>query len=188
MRPKSLPKSLLVTALCGIVLAGFGARSVAASDDAETRFLVMTDLFWQSCAPDIDGNADLAAPAVGGTGQVDPVPVDPYDPVPLGATEQCVAERHARRVSNAFQGTDLTGYEAMQEKLTSLRYPAARIHRMPDHLGEPRARLDLRVGSDHIALQVTGTSFGVMVEVFGASEGVSVTDVLLQPQLDEPTS
>lgn len=35
---------------------------------------------------------------------------------------------------------------------------------------------------------MTGTYLGVMVETFGASKGVSVTEVLLEPQLDEPTS
>lgn len=108
--------------------------------------------------------------------------------MPLDVTEQCVADRNALRISKAFSGKDTTTYEAVQEKLTSLRYPAARIHRMPDHGGAPRARLDLRLGDDRAALEVTGTYLGVMVETFGASKGVSATEVLLEPQVDEPTS
>jgi hypothetical protein len=195
-----LPKSLLVAALGGaMVLGGLGAQSAtaaqtstvgvaAASDDAEARFFEMQELFWQVCAPDVEDSGELAAPSATGTTSVDPVPTDPYDPVPLDATEQCVADRHARRIAKAFSGTGTTGYEAMQEKLTSLRYPAARIHRMPDRLGEPRARLDLRVGDDRIALEVTGTYLGVLVQTFGASKGVSVTEVLVKPPVDLPTS
>ncbi|UUU31632.1 hypothetical protein JIX56_17900 [Streptomyces sp. CA-210063] len=198
-----LPKSLLAAALGGaVVLGGLGAQSAtaaqtstvgvaAASDDAEFRFFEMQDLFWQICAPDVEDSGELAAPSATETTSVDPidpVPTDPYDPVPLDATEQCVADRNALRISKAFSGMDTTTYEAVQAKLTSLRYPAARIHRMPDQGGAPRARLDLRLGDDRAALEVTGTYLGVMVETFGASKGVSVTEVLLEPQLDEPTS
>ncbi|MEU8653728.1 hypothetical protein [Streptomyces sp. NPDC048737] len=195
-----LPKPLLLAALGGaVVLGGLGAQSAmaaqtstvgvaAASDDAEARFFEMQELFWQFCAPDVEDSGELAAPSATETTSVDPVPADPYDPVPLDATEQCVADRNALRISKAFSGMDTTTYEAVQEKLTSLRYPAARIHRMPDQGGAPRARLDLRLGDDHAALEVTGTYLGVMVETFGASKGVGVTEVLLKPQLDEPTS
>ncbi|MDT0573487.1 hypothetical protein RM704_39625 [Streptomyces sp. DSM 3412] len=200
MRPHLLPKSLLVTVLGGALLTGLGAPSAMAaapasatavaamSDDAaEARFFEMNDLFWQSCAPDV---SDSDGPALPPGDPIDPLPVDPYDPVRLDPTEQCVADRHARRVSKAFSGTDVTDHAALLTKLTGLKYPAARIHRVPDHLGEPRVRLDLRMGGDHVALQVTGTGLGVTTETFGASEGVSVTDVRLEPrpQPDEPTS
>ncbi|MDH6622731.1 hypothetical protein M2271_000518 [Streptomyces sp. LBL] len=59
---------------------------------------------------------------------------------------------------------------------------------MPDFSGEPVARLDLRVGAERLALQVTGVNNGVMVEAFGAPEGVSVTEVRLKPRLDRPTT
>lgn len=83
---------------------------------------------------------------------------------------------------------DTATYGEMRDKLTSLKYPAARIHRMPDFSGEPVARLDVRVGAERLALEVTGINNGVMVEAFGAPEGVSVTEVRLEPQLDPPTS
>lgn len=44
------------------------------------------------------------------------------------------------------------------------------------------------MGAEHVALEVTDIDNGVMVEAFGAPEGVSVTDVRLEPQLDAPTS
>lgn len=147
-----LPKSLLAAALgSAAVLGGLAAPSAtaaqtstvgvaAASDDAEARFFELQDLFWQVCAPDVEAGGELAASSATETtpvDPVDPVPTDPYDPVPLDVTEQCVADRNALRISKAFSGKDTTTYEAVQEKLTSLRYPAARIHRMPDHGARP---------------------------------------------------
>ncbi|WP_369171943.1 hypothetical protein AB5J49_29885 [Streptomyces sp. R28] len=76
----------------------------------------------------------------------------------------------------------------MRDRLASLKYPAARVHRMPDFSGEPVARLDLRVGAEHLALEVTDIDSGVLVRSFGAPLGVSVTEVRLKPQLDTPTS
>ncbi|MER5755929.1 hypothetical protein [Streptomyces sp. NPDC002088] len=206
MRSIFLPKSLLAAALGGVVvLAGFGAQnasadqssavSVAAAsdDDAEMRFLELANLISQSCAPDVSsGIDDVASASTADTTAAEPTPDSTMpilvDEVPLTTEAQCAAERHARRISRAFSGTDTATYEEMQEKLTSLRYPAARIYRMPDFSAEPVARLDLRVGADHLALEVTGTYLGVMVEAFGAPEGVGVTEVRLKPQLDAPTS
>ncbi|MFE9092831.1 hypothetical protein [Streptomyces sp. NPDC007264] len=206
MRSNFLPKSLLVAVLGGVVvLGGFGAQSATADqtsavgvaavsgDDAETRFLELEDLILQSCAPDVFSSAgDVAAPSAAGTAATEPPPDSTLpvlvDEVPLTAEEECAAERHALRIGRAFSGTDTATYEEMQQKLVSLRYPAARIHRMPDFSGEPVARIDLRVGSDHLAVEVTGTYLGVMVEAFGAPEGVSVTEVRLEPQLDPPTA
>ncbi|MGW3661400.1 hypothetical protein ACWD6R_39860 [Streptomyces sp. NPDC005151] len=205
MRSIFLPKSLLAAALGGIVvLTGFGAQnatadqtstvSVAAAsdDDAEMRFLELADLISQSCAPDVSSTDDVASASTADTTAAEPTPDSTMpilvDEVPLTAEEECAAQRHALRISRAFSGTDTATYEEMQKKLTSLHYPAARIYRMPDFSGEPVARLDLRVGADHLALEVTGTYLGVMVEAFGAPEGVSVTEVRLEPQLDAPTS
>jgi hypothetical protein len=197
MRSIIFPKSLLAAALGGVVvLAGLGAQSAAAAqtstvstvaandDDAEARFLEMADLISQSCALAVsDGVDDVASASV-----ADNVADTVVDPVPLTATEECAAQRHQLRISKAFSGTDTATYEELQAKLTSLKYPAARIHRMPDFSGEPVARLDLRVGAEHLALEVTDINNGVMVEAFGAPEGVSVTEVRLEPLLDEPTS
>ncbi|WP_329111951.1 hypothetical protein [Streptomyces sp. NBC_01353] len=206
MRSTFLSKSLLVAALGGVVvLAGFGAQNatadqtslvgaVAASDDdAEARFLEMADLISQSCAPDVSSGLDgVASDPMANTTAAEPTPDSTLpvlvDPVPLTSTERCVAQRHQLRINRAFSGTDTATYEEMRNKLTSLNYPAARIHRMPDFSGEPVARLDLRVGAEHVALEVTDIDNGVMVEAFGAPEGVSVTDVRLEPQLDAPTS
>ncbi|MER5775484.1 hypothetical protein ABT144_14535 [Streptomyces sp. NPDC002039] len=78
----------------------------------------------------------------------------------------------------------------MRGSLIRLGYPAARIHRMPDHAGAPRARLDLRALGSRLALEVTGTGAGVITEAFGApeDESVHVLDVEHKPNLDSPTS
>ena len=207
MRSILLPKSLLAAALGGaVVLAGFGAQSAAATDqassfgtvaasddDSEARFLEMTDLISQSCAPDVlSGVDDVASPSVADTTTAEPT-LDPtlpvlVDPVPLTEAEDCAAQKHQLRISRAFSGTDTVTYEELRDKLTSLNYPAARIHRMPDFSGEPVARLDLRVGAELLALEVTDINNGVLVEAFGAPEGVSVTEVRLKPPLDRPLS
>ena len=212
MRSIFLPKSLLAAALGGVVvLAGFGVQQhataatagqpsmvsvAAASDDgdAETRFLELADLIYQSCAPDVSGGGDdLAAPtSTADTTAAEPAPDSTMpvlvDEVPLTVEEECVAGKHAQRISSAFSGTDTATYQEIGAKLTSLGYPTARIHRMPDFSGEPVTRLDLRVGADHVALEVTGAYQGVMVEAFGAPEGVSVTEVRLERELAEPTA
>lgn len=212
MRSTLLPKSLLVAALSGIVvLAGLGAQhataaqtsvvgavgavgvAAASDEDAEARFLEMADLIWQGCAPDLSETPDgVASSAVADTYTVESAPdsVQPVvvDPVPLDSTEECVARRHQLRIGQAFSGTntgtDTGTYEGLRTKLIGLKYPAARIHRMPDFNGEPVARLDLRVGADHLALEVTDIGNSVMIEAFGAPEGVSVTEVRLERLLD----
>jgi len=91
-------------------------------------------------------------------------------------------------ITKAFSGKETATYEQMRDRLTTLKYPGARIYRMPNFAGEPVARLDVRVGADHLALEVTDIGHGVMVRAFGAPQDVSVTDVRLKPQLDRPTS
>lgn len=183
MRTKLLPKSLAAgaaAATLGVVVAlgGLGAQNATAAqtsttDDAEARFLELASLIAQGCAPDESGLGTAAAAA---------------DPVPLDPAEQCAGERHQLRVGKAFLGTDTATYEALRDKLTTLRYPAARIHRMPDLTDDPVARLDLRVGAGHLALQVTDVDRGVIVQVFGVPDGVAVTDVRLAPPVDRPTT
>ncbi|MCX5405702.1 hypothetical protein OHA37_17635 [Streptomyces sp. NBC_00335] len=206
MRTTLLPKSLLVAALSGVVvLAGLGAQNataaptsvpgaVAASDqDAEVRFLELADLIGQSCAPDLSLTVDAVASSAeaGTTTAVEPAPDSvqpvPVDAVPLDATEECVAQRHQTRISRAFSGTNTGTYEELRNKLIGLQYPAARIHRMPDFNGEPVVRIDLRVGADHPALEVTDIGNSVMIEAFGAPDGVSVTEVRLERLLDAPS-
>ncbi|WP_233414771.1 hypothetical protein [Streptomyces sp. N35] len=188
MRSTRFPKkSLAAAALGGILLTGLGAAhataapapvtgTAVATDPAETRFLELADLIAQSCS--------LAFPtATAGVATTASVA-----PVPLTAQEQCAAQRHQSRISRAFSGTGSPSYEALRDKLKTLRYPAARIHRMPDFSGEPVVRIDLRVGADHLAVQVTDIGNGVMVEAFGAPDGVSVTAVRVERQVDWPTS
>lgn len=107
----------------------------------------------------------------------------PVKEVQLTGVEKCGGREHAQRVSEAFKNTKTSGYEAIHTKLTDLDYPASRIHRMPDHAGAHRARLDLRLMGGHLALEITGTSGGVTVEAFGApeTEDVEVTDVKRRP-------
>ncbi|MEV4947825.1 hypothetical protein [Streptomyces sp. NPDC053755] len=206
MRSIFLPKSLLAAALGGfVVLTGFGAQNataaqtsavsavVASDDEAEVRFLEMADLIWQGCAPDVSDNFDGVASAfVADTTTAEPTPDSTLpvlvDAVPLDPTEECIAERHQLRISNAFSKTDTATYEELRNKLATLNYPAARIHRMPDFHGEPVARLDLRVGAERLALELTDIGYGVMVEAFGAPDGVSVTEVRLERPLDAPSS
>ncbi|WP_405910920.1 hypothetical protein OG742_46675 [Streptomyces sp. NBC_00828] len=208
MRSIFLPKSMLAAALGGaVVLVGFGAQNATADqtsvsivattsdDDAETRFLEMADLISQICAPDVSSSVDAvasASAAVADTTAAEPTPDSTLpvlvDPVALTVAEECAAQRHQLRISRAFSGIDTATYAEMRDKLTSLKYPAARIHRMPDFSGEPVARLDLRVGAEHLALEVTDINNGVMVEAFGVPEGVSVTEVRLERQVDPPTS
>lgn len=206
MRSFFLPKPLLAAALGGVVvLAGFGAQNatadqtskvttVAASyDDAEARFLEMASLLSQNCDPDVSsGVDDVTSTSLAGTTAAQPTPdtTQPIlvDPVPLTSSEVCAAQKHQLRISGAFLRTDTATYEEMRNKLTSLNYPAARIHRMPDFSGQPVARIDLRVGAEHLALEVTDLNAGLMVRAFGAPQDVSVTEVRLRLQLDWPTS
>ncbi|MEV6171640.1 hypothetical protein AB0L99_25885 [Streptomyces sp. NPDC051954] len=207
MRSILLPKPLLATALGGVVvLAGFGAQNATAEqtsvvstvattgdDDAEARFFEMMDIFWQSCSPRAFSGVDAVVSAsVADTAAAAPTPdtTQPIlvDPVPLTVTEECVAQRLQLRINRAFSGTDTATYEEMRDKLTSLRYPAARIHRMRDFAGQPVARVDVRLGAGHLALQVTDVNIGVMVEAFGAPEYVSVTEVRLKPLVAWPTT
>ncbi|WP_336317584.1 hypothetical protein [Streptomyces lavendofoliae] len=127
--------------------------------------------------------SDAPEPPSPATGSAKPKqPVE----VPLPDTEKCYGDWHADRVVEAFKNTKATGYDAMRTKLTALDHPAARVHRMPDHRGQSRVRVDLRFMGGHAALEVTGTDSGVIVEVFGApeTEDVKLTDVKRKPRLD----
>ncbi|MFJ8645933.1 SPOR domain-containing protein [Streptomyces sp. NPDC093546] len=125
--------------------------------------------------------SDAPEPPSPAPGARKPAPVE----VPLTEVEQCFADQHADRVGKAFN-TRTTDYDAMRTKLIALDYPASRVHRMPDHGGAPRVRVDLRFMGGHEALEVTGTGSGVIVETFGApeTEDVKLTDVKRKPRLD----
>ncbi|MCP3755653.1 hypothetical protein [Streptomyces sp. TBY4] len=109
---------------------------------------------------------------------------DRTEEVALNAAEECFGSEEARRITEAFENTKTADYQAMQRKLTELDYPAAYIHRMPDHAGAPRARIDMRMMGSRLAMEVTGTDTGVTAEAFGATEeeGVDVTTVKRKPK------
>ncbi|MFJ7990052.1 hypothetical protein [Streptomyces sp. NPDC096351] len=216
MRSNLLPKSLITAAVGSVLLVAFGAQGASAAakapvpaakpvasartpavyaapravtvppriSEAEARFLEFADLIAQSCEPRVlrAGGRVAAAPTPDTT-----MPVL-VDPLPLHPTEQCAAQRHQPRIGKAFSGTETGTYARMRDRLTLLRYPEARIHRMPNFGGRPVVRLDLRVGSGNLALEVTDIGNGVMVRAFGAPEHVSVTEVRLKQEVDWPTS
>ncbi|MDO0914523.1 hypothetical protein QQM39_27935 [Streptomyces sp. DT2A-34] len=166
-----------------------------------------------SGAPDPESlpDAPTGAPAYGpgqtppGTPNADgdiPVPVEDaassapesstpgvVDEVPLTGIEVCSGAKHTERITQAFGKKGPATYQKLVRKLRSAGYPAERIHRMADHGGAPRARLDLRVADSHLALEVTGTARSVIVESFGAPSGeaVSVLEVRRKPNLDAPS-
>ncbi|WP_031477734.1 hypothetical protein [Streptomyces bicolor] len=86
----------------------------------------------------------MASVSVADTTAAEPTPDSTLpvlvDPVPLTATEECAAERHQLRISRAFSGLDTATYEEMRDKLASLNYPVARVHRMPDFSGDQQRR------------------------------------------------
>ncbi|WP_328907503.1 hypothetical protein OG230_33465 [Streptomyces sp. NBC_00234] len=114
----------------------------------------------------------------------------PVQEVPLTGVDKCSGREHAQRISTAFKGAKAVGYRELHQKLTGLDYPASRIHRMANHAGDPRVRLDLRFMGSQLALEITCTNGGVVVEAFGASEEerVRVTEVKRKSVLDAPTS
>ncbi|MFE1894868.1 hypothetical protein [Streptomyces yangpuensis] len=132
----------------------------------------------------LDDPAPASQPAAGATGS------GPAGEVPLTGVEKCVGGEHVKRVADAFRNTKAAGYEALRKQLTDLDYPASRIHRMPDHAGAPRIRVDLRTMGGRVALEVTGTGSGVVAEAFGApeTEDVKVTDVRRGAGPDAPAS
>jgi hypothetical protein len=101
-----------------------------------------------------------------------------------------MGEAHTKRITEAFKNADTSNYTQLTDKLTSLGYPAARIHQMPDQSGSPRARLDLRIMGSRLALEITATASTAVAEAFGApeSEGIDITQVKWKPALDAPTS
>lgn len=136
--------------------------------------------------PNADGELSLTLPE--GSAPPKPAPdstrPSPKEELPLTAGEECVGGEHAKRIGEAFKNTKTADHAAMQKKLTDLDYTAAHVHRMPDHAGAPRVRIDLRMMGSRLALEVTGTSSGVTVEAFGAFEGedVNVAEVKRKPK------
>jgi hypothetical protein len=196
MRSNPLRKSLLVAALGGagvLSCIGLGSAAAATAGDAETRFVELATSIRDYCTPVRPSGGVIDRPAatssVSPSGNLDSAQPVSVDPVPLNAVERCAGQQHQRRVHDGFwQAGANRSYEALHAKLTELGYPAPRIHRMPDFSGSPRARIDLRVlGGDHLAVQVTGTYLGAMIETFGTPEGVDVTEVRLKPIIDRPS-
>ncbi|MEU3689657.1 hypothetical protein [Streptomyces narbonensis] len=114
----------------------------------------------------------------------------PVEEVPLTAIDKCAGDAHAQRIHEAFDGAGPADQPALRKKLTALDYPPSRIHRMPDHGGSPRARIDLRFMGNNLVLEVTGTGSGVLVEPFGVPEtmDVDVAKVKRKPGADDATA
>ncbi|MFI7358200.1 hypothetical protein ACIBTP_30295 [Streptomyces avidinii] len=74
--------------------------------------------------------------------------------VPLTGAERCVADRHARRITEALRKAAPADHEALRTALAGLDYPAARIHRLP---GGDSTRVDLRLMGGLAVLEITGT-------------------------------
>ncbi|MFD7961285.1 hypothetical protein ACFV5J_10835 [Streptomyces zaomyceticus] len=159
-------------------------RVVRGVREAEARFLELADLIAQSCEPNVPSAVGrvTSAPTPDST-----LPVL-VDPVPLNLAEGCAAQRHQARISRAFSGKETGTYEQLRDRLAILKYPGARIYRMPNFSGRPVVRVDLRVGAGHLALEVTDLGGCVMVEAFGAPQDVRVTEVRLKRELALPTS
>jgi hypothetical protein len=100
--------------------------------------------------------------------------------VALNGIETCSGGEHVKLISNAFKGTGAASYQQMADKLTALGYPAARIYKMPEHSGSPRARLDLRTMGSRLGLEVTATGSGVVAEAFGVPEREDVNIIQVQ--------
>ncbi|MEV6212784.1 hypothetical protein [Kitasatospora sp. NPDC051914] len=139
--------------------------------------------------PNADGDIPVPLPSDAPEPDSGPAGPKPVEEVPLTAVDECGAGEHAKRIREAFGSTRATGFEAMRDRLTGLDYPASRIHRMPDAAGALRVRVDLRFMGNNLALEVTGTSSGVIVEPFGASEreDVQVTEVQRTARPNTPT-
>ncbi|MFJ4873994.1 hypothetical protein ACIP93_02050 [Streptomyces sp. NPDC088745] len=105
------------------------------------------------------------------------------DEIPLRAVEKCEGDFHRQRITKAFRTSpppEPASHPALHRVLTSLDYLPSGIHRMPDHGGSPRVRIDLRFMGGNLVLEVTAAPDGVRVDPFGASEQeeLKVTDVL----------
>ncbi|MDV5146184.1 hypothetical protein R1T08_18745 [Streptomyces sp. SBC-4] len=192
---------------------------LATHPDPEMRFLALFSRVLDGCVPGglpeppADPAADDATPPQNlpaGTKPEEPgdlsVPLDapeppsspeqaptrsgPVEEVPLTVTDKCAGDAHAQRIREAFDGAGPADQPALRKKLTALDYPPSRIHRMPDHGGSPRARIDLRFMGNNLILEVTGTDRGVLVESFGAPEtmDVDVAKVKRKPGADDATA
>ncbi|MFZ4297598.1 hypothetical protein ACOZE3_06685 [Streptomyces cinereoruber] len=170
---------------------------LATHPDPEARYLAVSTRILDDCDPTTpveptpegtipprrslpeDGPVPLEAPEPPSDPEPAPTRTGPVEEVPLDPLDKCAGDAHAERILTAFDGTGPADHAALRQKLTSLDYPPSRIHRMPDHDGSPRARLDLRFMGNNLALEITGTRDRVSVEPFGApeTEDVRITEV-----------
>lgn len=138
-----------------------------------------------------DANGDIPIP-VDESGEMPDRPMrsGPPQEVELGEIEKCAAAKHAEHLTTGAAGEPHTTYSKLQHTIIAAGYPTDRIHKMPDLGGDPRARVDLRFMGSGIAVEVIGTTTGVIAEPFGApeDENVSVTEVRRKPNLDAPFS
>ncbi|MFI9746868.1 hypothetical protein [Streptomyces sp. NPDC052494] len=122
----------------------------------------------------------------------EPTYAGPPEEVPLTGIDKCIGDAHAERIRKAFGDTPPADYAELKKKLAALNYLPESVHRMPDHGGEPRARVDLGELTLNVrmVLDVTATTRGVAVDAFGASveQDVDITEVKRKPAADAPTT
>lgn len=120
----------------------------------------------------------------------EPTNAGPAEEVPLTGIDKCIGDAHAERIRKAFGDTPPADYAELKKELAALNYLPESVHRMPDHGGEPRARIDLGELSLNVrmVLDVTATTRGVTADAFGASleQDVDITKVKRKPALDAP--
>ncbi|MFF5786452.1 hypothetical protein ACFY8P_15985 [Streptomyces sp. NPDC012693] len=157
--------------------------------DPEVRALALTTRITNTCAPGslpelpaLPAVDDISAPAgpEQPTESPRPVPLPPDVPeppssgpggtrpagkVPVDPVDECVGDAHAERIRKALDGVVVADYAELRKKLIALDYLPESIHRMADHRGGPRARIDLSDTSESgsLALAVSTTP-GVTVE------------------------
>ncbi|WP_424210605.1 hypothetical protein ACN20G_00080 [Streptomyces sp. BI20] len=106
--------------------------------------------------------------------------VDPLAPVSLEGPELCQADKFTAHAGTALRGI-AANPEAVRAALRRAGYPEERIVAMSPDGKSPRVRLDLRLHDTRIALAVTQTDNGPLVEAFGTPHGVPVAEVRQGP-------
>ncbi|MFJ8011230.1 hypothetical protein [Streptomyces sp. NPDC096339] len=117
----------------------------------------------------------------------DPAPVDDgarpkpdaelLEPVTLTTPEICMADKFAAHVTSALKGVGGNAAE-LRAALNGAGYPDERIVDMNSEGGSARARIDLRLQDDRVALEVVHTGSGAgVVEGFGVQHSAPLKDV-----------
>ena len=179
--------------------------ALATHPDPAVRSMALEIRITNRCEPDtmpelppLPATDDLAEP-VRPEEQPEPrdtplqLPGDATEPPSSGPAEEtalsplgrCVGGAHVERILNAFDGAGPAEYAELRKALIALDYLPEAIHRMPDHEGRPRVRLDLRATGviDNLVVEVVSTADTVLADPFGApvTQSVDVTRVKRKP-------